>query len=354
MRALVIGATGQIGYAVCRRLLDAGYEVVASHRGRRPLQEDLRQSGCQEVIGDRHESKEFARVLGSGADLVVDVVPMTSRDADQLVSSAAGIGTIVAISSCAVYADEQGRSLGSARETGFPEFPDFIEESQQTVEPDEETYAGRKVAVERRLLDGCGNKAVILRPGTIHGVYARDLREVWFLKRIVDRRPFAPLAYMGRSRIHTCAASTIAAAAVAGFEAGATGVFNLGDGDAPSVREIGETLIGPAGRMELIFLPGPPIKGVGDTPWSVPRAMRLDTSRLSALMGQPPVYAQSVRETVEWALSQLVGDWQSAFQKLLAIYPPLFDYEAEDALVGNCRPGAEVEWLCVGHRPGDY
>jgi nucleoside-diphosphate-sugar epimerase len=334
MRAVVIGATGQIGYAVCRALLREGHEVVACHRGRRVLQADLKRRGCDEVVGDRHTSEAFARTLKAGADLLVDVVPMTEADAEQLLACAEGYGAIVAVSSGAVYADDRGRSLGTAQQTGYPEYPDRIHESQRTIEPDAETYAGRKVAIERRLLDHEKSGMTVLRPCAIHGVYARDLREVWFLKRLLDGRSFAPLPYDGASVFHTCAAETVAAAVLAGARSGGTRILNVADADAPTVREIGETLLGANSRLELVCFPGPPGEGVGMSPWSIPFPIRLDVSALTELRGPLPRYSVAVAPTARWAAEQLKKtDWARAFPKL-ASYPfPLFDYDAEDAFM---------------------
>lgn len=334
MKAIVIGATGQIGHAVCRALAGKGYEVVACHRGRRELQPDLKQAGCREVVGDRHDSEGILRELKRGADLLVDVVPMIQADAEQLLSHDEGFGAIVAVSTAAVYADDEGRSLGSAPQTGFPEFPGAIGDGQRTVEPDGQTYAGRKVAIERLLLGQADCDVTILRPCAIHGIYTQDLREVWFLKRLLDGRNFIPLAYDGASRFHTCAASTVAAAIVASAEAGGTRTLNVADGDAPTALEIGRTLLKGASSVEMVCLSGPPKDWVGMTPWSVASPIRLDTSSLAALIGTPLSYEETVRPTAAWAEAELKrGDWAGTFPKLAAYPFPLFDYDAEDAFL---------------------
>ena len=335
MRAVVLGASGQIGYAVCRALLDKGHEVVACHRGSRELQSDLKRSGCREVVGERHASDALARALASGGDVLVDVVPMVAADAEQLLSAAAGFGAIVAVSSGAVYADEQGRSLGSASETGFPEYPEVIHETQATVEPDADSYAGRKAAIERRLLDHSPVNTTVLRPCAVHGAFARDLREVWFLKRLVDGRRFVPLAYDGTSRFHTCAAATIAQAVLGSVAAGGTRILNVADGNAPTVREIGEIVLPEGTGPELLCFAGPPRNGVGRSPWSVPFPICLDTSALAALIGRPPLYQETVPPTAAWALEHIGEDWTQSFPKLAAYPFPLFDYEAEDAVLGS-------------------
>jgi nucleoside-diphosphate-sugar epimerase len=254
-----------------------------------------------------------------------------------LLSAASGFGTIVANSSGAVYADEEGRSLGSAPQTGFPRYPEYIHETQPTVEPDGETYAGRKVTVERMLLDRAATNTSVLRPCAVYGPFAKDLREVWFLKRMKDGRSFVPLAYDGESCFHTCAASTIASAVVSSAKSSGTRILNVGDGNAPTVRRIGEILFGGEAGPELLCFPGPPQNGVGMSPWSVPFPIRLDISALTELMGRPPLYEQMVAPAARWALDQLGGDWTQCFPKLAAYSFPLFDYAAEDSGLNALR-----------------
>jgi nucleoside-diphosphate-sugar epimerase len=332
VRAIVIGATGQVGFAITQALLAHSYTVTACHRGSRALQPELRKAGCKEAVGDRYTSESVAGALKAGADLLVDVVPMVDADAEQLLSVAGNFGSIIAVSTGAVYADDQGRSLQSAAQTGYPQFPPLIHETQRTVEPDAETYGGRKVALERRLLDGASCDVAVLRPCAIHGRYARDLREIWFLKRLLDGRPFAPLAYDGQSCFHTCAAEAVAIAVVASARAGGTRIVNVADSDAPTVRQIGQTLLGGTSEMEIVCLDGPPVNGVGRSPWSVPQPIRLDTSAALALCGDLGLYSDAVSGTAEWALAELrQRHWATTFPKL-ASYPfSLFDYAAEDA-----------------------
>lgn len=98
------------------------------------------------------------------------------------------IGSAVAISSASVYADERGRTLDEATDlASFPDFPVPIPETQRTVEPSEEAYSTRKVAMERSLIEG-PLSATIVRPCAIHGPGAAWSREWHFVKRALDGR----------------------------------------------------------------------------------------------------------------------------------------------------------------------
>jgi uncharacterized protein YbjT (DUF2867 family) len=123
MRALIIGGTGQIGRAVARALLDRGWQVALGSRGQRAFPADLAQRGVEIAAVDRNEPGALARVLGGGADVVVDTVAYDQSDADQLLDLQANVGGFVVISSASVYRDERGRTLDEARVTAFPSCP---------------------------------------------------------------------------------------------------------------------------------------------------------------------------------------------------------------------------------------
>src|SRR5262245_22058736 len=81
---------------------------------------------------DRNE--EGALLLANGFDLLVDVVPFELAHVEQLLEL--DVGSIVAVSSASVYADDSGRTLDEAEAADdFPEFQGPIAETQPTVEP---------------------------------------------------------------------------------------------------------------------------------------------------------------------------------------------------------------------------
>jgi len=75
--ALVLGGTGQIGIPAARRLAKEGWDVTIAARGKAAdIQLDRTVPGELEAAAD-------------GFDLLVDVIPFTSADAQQLASLAA-------------------------------------------------------------------------------------------------------------------------------------------------------------------------------------------------------------------------------------------------------------------------
>lgn len=102
------------------------------------------------------------------------------------------------ISSSSVYQDKSGRTLDEAAATaGFPDLPDPISETQQTVSPGPATDSTRKMAMERTLRDGARVPVTILRPCAIYGRGSSHPRGWWFVKRMLDRRPIIPIAFRG-------------------------------------------------------------------------------------------------------------------------------------------------------------
>ena len=339
-RAFIVGGTGQIGRAAALDLLTADWEVTVSHRGSNPAPRELIERGAKIAVLNRNTPGALAAALGSGADLLIDAFAFDEADARQLVGVQHSVGHFIVISSSSVYRDALDRTLDEAPRNGFPEMPDPIPETQPTVDPGPSTYSTRKIALERHLLDESTAAVSILRPGAIYGVGSGSPREWWFVKRILDRRPAIPLAYRGRSRFHTTAATNISAliCAVAGNPG--RRVLNIADPSAPSVGEIAACIArhfvynGQIVSVDDPTYPPP----VGRTPWSVPRPFVLDC-QLALDLGYTPTvtYAEAVGPVCDWlAAAAADGDWKNRFPRLAGQPRDLFDYAAEDEFL-NAR-----------------
>lgn len=142
--AFILGGTGQIGKAIARNLLTAGWDVSIASRGVRSVSEDLTARGAKFVAVDRENSQDLVRALNDGADALIDVTAYGPAEGRQLLDVQHGVGALVVVSSSSVYRDDLGRTLDEAAQNGFPEFPDPIAESQPTVAPGEANYSTRK------------------------------------------------------------------------------------------------------------------------------------------------------------------------------------------------------------------
>jgi nucleoside-diphosphate-sugar epimerase len=340
--AFILGGTGQVGLATANRLLQAGWSVTLAHRGRRPVSSDLLEHGAETVRLDRDEPGALARHLSSGADVLIDVVAYGAEHARQLLDVQSAVGSLIVISSSSVYRDEIGRTLDEAAETGFPELPVPITESQPTVEPGSRTYSTRKAALERVLLDGASVPVTVLRPAAVSGVGSTHAREWWFVKRLLDGRRVIPLAYGGRSRFHTTSVANIAVLVL--LAAGLRGqrILNIADPMALSVAEIAAAIVSRLDYAgDVVALPDEPLypPSVGGTPWSVQRPFVLDVAAAASLGYRPQTtYPEAVGPICTWLVGAAAGkDWRAVFPALAAYPYDLFDYRLEDAMLARLR-----------------
>jgi nucleoside-diphosphate-sugar epimerase len=336
--AFVIGATGQIGRAAVRALAEDGWEVRAASRGGGTDGEWP--EGVRSVGVDREDTGALAAALGDGADVLLDCVAYGQEHAAQLTGLSDRIGSAVVISSGAVYEDDTGRSFDTQEDPdGFPQYPDPIPETYRTVPPGEGSYGTKKIALELGLLAAGDQLPVtVLRAGAIHGRYSPILRELYFVKRALDKRPVRVLAYNGESRFSPVHTSNIAELVRLAARKPGSRVLNAADPRTPMVAEIGAAVDAVLGySCETVLVDGPPPAGnVGGTMWSVPRPTVLDMSAAEQELGYRAVttYEDSLPETVSWALHALrERDWREVYPRLAALTDPyggLFDYAAED------------------------
>ncbi|SDP89645.1 NAD-dependent epimerase/dehydratase family protein [Lentzea jiangxiensis] len=289
-RALILGGTGLIGRAAARRLRQAGWSVDAPGR---------------EV--DRGDPGALAAALGDGADLLVDCLCYSARDARTLVPLARKARSVVMISTKAVYVDSRGRHANS---DDPPRFDGPVSEDRPTLAPavsdpfTREGYGPNKVAAERTLLDS-GLPVTVLRASKVHGPGNKRPLERYFVERVLAGHKVVVLASRGEGVDHPTSTANLAALIEAVAENPGARVLNAADPDAPNGLEISR-IIARSLRHEWreILLDH---DQAGRHPWR--RGFVLDTSAARAL-GYVPVgdYAHTVQE----ALRDLVSSrsWQ--------------------------------------------
>src|SRR3954469_809526 len=236
--ALVIGGTGQIGWEAVPAPVSDGGDVrvltrdAAAHGGR------VADWGARLVAGDRADDDALDRALGSGVDVLVDVVAYDDRQAAPLIARRDRIGSAIVVSSAAVYLDEQGSGFESEV---FGTFPVPVTEAQGTVAPGHDSYATGKVALENAWL-GSGVPTTVLRPGAIHGPGGRQPREGTFVKRVLDGRDVRVLAYVGESRFQTTSTAVLAELVRLAATQPGDRVLNAADPDALTVARIAQAV----------------------------------------------------------------------------------------------------------------
>lgn len=341
-RAVVVGATGQIGRVAVGALARDGWEVTAVSRGGR--RDGAWPRDVRVARADREDAAALSAAVGDGCDVLVDMVAYGDGHARQLVSLAGRVGSAVVISSLSVYEDDRGRNFDTQTEPdGFPRYPVPVTEAQRTIRPGDTSYSTGKAALERELL-AAGDRlpVTLLRAGAVHGPHCRTPRELYFVKRNLDGRRRRVLAYGGASRFHPASVHTVAELIRLAAPRPGTRVLNAVDPDAPTVAEIAAAIDAVMGvEAEDVPADGPPAGGVGDTPWSVPAPVVCDMSEAERQLGYRPVvrYAETLPETVAFIEERLAGrDWREAYPEMFAAYGDLFDYAAEDAWLTARRP----------------
>jgi nucleoside-diphosphate-sugar epimerase len=336
-RALLLGGTGKTGRVLARRLVESGWDVAVASRGERPVEKP---EAARHVRLDRADTDALRGALGDGVDVVVDFVAFEPEHAEQLLSLQGLTRSLVVVSSAAVYADPNGRSLDAGADE-VAEFRVPITEREPTVARDEPTYATKKVAIERALLSQDAVPSTLVRAGAIYGPGDRGSREWYFVKRALDGRRVVILAHRGESRFHPTSVHNLAELIRLAAERPGRRVLNCGDPDIPSVVEIGRHVAAAMNHdWTEVLLPGPPQAVVGDNPWCLPRPFVLDMTEAEFELGYRPVttYAAAVEETCEWLVAATrETDWREVMPLTAERYA--FDYEAEDRFLRDLAAG---------------
>ncbi len=345
--ALIIGGSGQLGRAAAARLGREGWRITLASRSGRT--EDPRFGGIdvESVVLDRTDGDALT-ALAKGRDLVVDTVAFTPEHGAQYARLAGELGSLVVISTGAVYQGSNGTTSETASgDEEFPEYPVPIPEDWQTLPGGGQDYGSRKADLERVLLDTPDLPVSILRPGTLHGPFSTSLHHWSFIKRALDGRRAVPLAYDGKSRFSTSAADNVAELIRLCAERPARRVLNAADDDALTVEEIGRRVFALMGHeAEFVTFAGGPQEGrVGFNPWGVPRPIVLGMEKARAELGyaEAIAYDDALQQDIEWAIRAVGeaeargGSWVDVFPGVVARYGAdgWFPYEAEDRFLAG-------------------
>ncbi|MGO4805288.1 NAD-dependent epimerase/dehydratase family protein [Arthrobacter sp. 2MCAF15] len=303
-RAVILGGTGVLGRAIAWRLIRAGWAVEITGRDRRKMPVELTEAGARFIVAERRDDEALARVVGGGADLLVDAVCYTEADARQLLPHLPAVTSAAMLSSKAVYVDAAGNHVNS---DAPPRFDAPILESNPTMVPgagkydSREGYGANKVAAEHALLDS-GHPVTVIRASKVHGEGAAMPREWMFVKRVLDRRPAVFLAHAGLGGDHTTAAVNTAALVERVAAEPGPRVLNSADPDAPNARQIAAAIAQHLGHQwEEVLLDATAPAGLGDHPWDFRPPLVLST-KASLDLGYEPVgtYAQTIPLQLDW------------------------------------------------------
>jgi nucleoside-diphosphate-sugar epimerase len=347
----VLGGNGQVGSAAALRLACSGWEVTSSGQAEARFPPDLRDAGVRFAQSDRYAAADLRELLRDGADVVVDCVGYTADHVRMLLPFQHSIGSVVFISSKAVYVDDQGRHSNSAAP---PEFAGPVTEAQPTMTPSDidynsaAGYGANKVAAEHVLLDS--QLAVsVLRPSRIHGIGGTRPREWVFVKRVLDGRRHLLLARGGRGANHPTAAVNLAALVQFCADQPGTRILNSADPGAPDGLAISRIVAAHlAHTWNEVLLGTSAPDDLGDHPWNTLPPFVLDTAAAEQL-GFVPVgsYAETVGPELDWLVTAArSGDPREALPAPDDQYfVSFFDYAREDGWLDGAEPGTAPSTL---------
>lgn len=308
MRAVILGGTGSLGGATAARLAAAGWDVDITGRDPSAMPSELHESGVRFHPIERSDTAAIARLVGDGANLLVDTLAFRASDVRALLPILSSVTGGVVISGRAVYVDPAGNHLNSDEP---PQYSIPISENNPTLPPAGDDvdpftrggYAACKVAVEHVALDS-GLPITIVRPSKVHGRWARNARTRGFVERMQRGIPSIELADRGASIEHLTAASNTAALIETVASSPGARILNSADPDVPNaaqiVQAIADRLSWP-GRIELIDAPDDPERG--HHPWRSAHPVILDLTAAQQL-GYTPVgnSIELLTEEVDWLL----------------------------------------------------
>jgi nucleoside-diphosphate-sugar epimerase len=322
-RAFLLGGSGQTGRALIPRLHQRGWEIVVASRGEREVP-----AGVDHVTVDRGAEGALEDAVGDGADVLVDFAAFEPEHAEQLLALRDRIGSLVVLSSAAVYFPED--------EADFARLPVPIAERTETVAPGPGGYATKKRAIELALLEQDALPATLIRAGAIHGPWSTWAREWYFVKRVLDGRRAIVLAYRGASRFHPISVHNLAELIWLATERPGRRVLNAGDPEPPTVVEIARAVAANLEHDWAEVLIDEPVGNVGETVWSTPHPVVLDMTDAEFELGYRPVttYEQALPETLAWLVEATRGrEWREVLPTTAKIMESSFDYAAEDAFI---------------------
>lgn len=239
---------------------------------------------------NRSDTRALSRLLGTGTDLLVDLVAYTGSDVEDALPLYRDSGAVVVASSRAVYVDDHGRHINGDEP---PRFPVPIPETNPTLAPapagtdphTREGYAPCKVATEEAALES-GLAVTVIRPSKVHGRWARNARTRMIVERMLAGDDRIELTQRGESVDHLTAALNAAALIETVADAPGARILNIADPDTLTATEIVETIALAIGWEGPIVGLDAGAAG-GEHPWAALHPIVLDMTAATELGYRP-------------------------------------------------------------------
>lgn len=337
MKVLAIGGTGFIGSCVVRLLIDGGHDVAILHRGTTTASLPGK---VNHIRGNRNQFADVLRdVLRFRPDVVLDVIPYTEAQANELVETFSGLARrIVVISSADVYRNYDG----FRRKTTTPPDPAPLSEDaplRETRYP----YRGYglpfdwaddydKIPVEQIVLSEPSLPGTVLRLPAVYGPGDKQHRLGPYSNRMNAHRP---AVFLGKEQANwrwTRGYVENVAAAIAlavTDDRAAERIYNVGDESALTEREWARA-IGEAVKWsgDVIEVPTDQLPEHLRQPFDFRYDLATDTTRIRTELSYRELVGreEALKRTVQWERSHSDN-------------PEPAHYAAEDELVAAQRKG---------------
>jgi nucleoside-diphosphate-sugar epimerase len=326
-RVLVIGGTGPTGIPLVRGLVARGHEVAILHRGRHERAETPPE--VAHLHHDPYDEDDLRRGLDAATFDVVVAMYGRLRTIARLTEGRTG--AFVSVGGVPAYRGWMNPWLHDP-----PGLPVPVREDAATVtSPDDDEKGYRIVRTEAAVFEH-HPRAVHFRYPYVYGPYQLVPREWSIVRRVLDRRERIVVADDGLTLHHHGYTENLAQAlllAIDAPEAAAGKVFNVGDEEVLSVRQVVEIVAAALGHtFEIVSMPSDlavPARPLLAQP--LPTHRVLDLERVRRDLGYRDVVAarEALARTARW-LTEHRPEPGATEETVLT---DTFDYAAEDRLI---------------------
>jgi nucleoside-diphosphate-sugar epimerase len=328
-RVLVVGGTGPTGIPLVTGLVERGYDVTILHRGLHERAETP--SAVRHLHHDPYADEDLRTALGDASfDVVFAMYGRLRRIAEV---TRGQVGQFVSVGGVPAY-------LGWMNPWMYdpPGLPVPIAEDAPTVDEPEQDEKGYRIARTEELVFESHPTAAHFRYPYVYGPHQLAPREWCIVRRILDGRSRIVVADDGLTLHHHGFTENLAHALLLAVEhpkEAAGKVFNVGDDEVLSVRQVIELIAGALDhKLELVSMPyelAVPARPLLAQP--LPTHRVLDLTRVRTALGYRDVVParEAIVRTARW-LADNPPEPDSTEEMVLT---DPFDYEAEDRLMDS-------------------
>jgi nucleoside-diphosphate-sugar epimerase len=331
-RALVIGGTGPTGIPLVRDLVALDYDVTIVHRGLHERSETPPE--VVHVHTDPYDDDSLRQLFDAatfGAERFDVVVAMYGR-LRRIAELAAGqVGQFVSVGGVPAYLGWMNPWV-----THPPGLPVPVAEDAPTIARAEDDEKGYRIVRTEHAVFTHHPRAAHFRYPYVYGPHQLVPREWLVVRRILDGREHIVVADDGLTLHHHGYTENLAHALVLAIEqpeAAAGKIFNVGDEEVLSIRQVIDLIAGALGRpLEIVSMPfelALPARPLLAQP--LPTHRVLDISRVRTELGYHDLMPAraAVAATARWLVEHPCA--RDGQEELVLTDP--FDYAAEDRLV---------------------